>query len=155
MIWQVNMFEATPTVGFQVEEFAKDNLNFTVFDMSGQSRYRTLWEHYFWWVMICSMTGFVWEIILFPPFWWSEAKYHPRLELRQSSAVSELQAALMAHVLVGGYTLCYLGQKGNRLIVIGHYHRKTFPLEEGRRKCNCNAQVFFGERLWKQLPASF
>lgn len=45
---QASTFEATPTVGFQVEEFAKYNLNFTVFDMSGQSRYRTLWEHYFW-----------------------------------------------------------------------------------------------------------
>lgn len=42
------MYEPTPTVGFRVEEFAKDNLNFTIFDMSGQSRYRTLWEHYFW-----------------------------------------------------------------------------------------------------------
>ncbi|CAM9640323.1 unnamed protein product, partial [Discosporangium mesarthrocarpum] len=40
-------FEATPTVGFQEEEFAKDNINFTMIDMSGQSRYRTLWEHYF------------------------------------------------------------------------------------------------------------
>eukprot|EP00904_Undaria_pinnatifida_P001826 jgi/Undpi1/11644/HiC_scaffold_36.g13939.m1 len=40
-------FEPTPTVGFQVQEFAKNNINFTVFDMSGQSRYRTLWEHYF------------------------------------------------------------------------------------------------------------
>ncbi|CAM9548811.1 unnamed protein product [Hapterophycus canaliculatus] len=44
---KASTFEATPTVGFQVQEFAKDNLNFTVFDMSGQSRYRTLWEHYF------------------------------------------------------------------------------------------------------------
>mmetsp|Transcript_14158 Transcript_14158/g.18543 ORF Transcript_14158/g.18543 Transcript_14158/m.18543 type:complete len:186 (-) Transcript_14158:208-765(-) len=40
-------FEATPTVGFQVEEFAKNNLNFTIFDMSGQARYRSLWEHYY------------------------------------------------------------------------------------------------------------
>jgi len=39
--------EVTPTVGFQVEEFSKNNVNFTVFDMSGQSRYRTLWEHYY------------------------------------------------------------------------------------------------------------
>jgi ADP-ribosylation factor-like protein 6 len=37
----------TPTVGFQVEEFKKNNLNFTVYDMSGQSRYRSLWEHYY------------------------------------------------------------------------------------------------------------
>ena len=36
-----------PTVGFAVEQFAKDNINFTVFDMSGQGRYRNLWEHYY------------------------------------------------------------------------------------------------------------
>ena len=40
-------FEVTPTVGYQVEEFTKHNLNFTVLDMSGESRYRTLWEHYY------------------------------------------------------------------------------------------------------------
>jgi ADP-ribosylation factor-like protein 6 len=40
-------FEVTPTVGFQVEEFKKNNINFTVFDMSGQGRYRSLWEHYY------------------------------------------------------------------------------------------------------------
>ena len=39
--------EVTPTVGFSLEEFARDNLNLTVFDMSGQSRYRSLWEHYY------------------------------------------------------------------------------------------------------------
>lgn len=37
----------TPTVGFQVEEFKRNNLNFTVYDMSGQGRYRSLWEHYY------------------------------------------------------------------------------------------------------------
>eukprot|EP01032_Pedospumella_encystans_P037917 gene37917-42944_t len=40
-------FEVTPTVGFQVEEFSKNNVNFTVYDMSGQGRYRNLWEHYY------------------------------------------------------------------------------------------------------------
>ena len=39
--------EVTPTVGFQVEEFRKKNINFTVYDMSGQGRYRNLWEHYY------------------------------------------------------------------------------------------------------------
>ena len=39
--------EVVPTVGFSVEEFAKGNLGFTVFDMSGQGRYRNLWEHYY------------------------------------------------------------------------------------------------------------
>ena len=28
--------EVTPTVGFQVEEFSKNGINFTVYDMSGQ-----------------------------------------------------------------------------------------------------------------------
>jgi ADP-ribosylation factor-like protein 6 len=36
-----------PTVGFAVEEFTKNNISFTVFDMSGQGRYRNLWEHYY------------------------------------------------------------------------------------------------------------
>jgi ADP-ribosylation factor-like protein 6 len=39
--------EVTPTVGFQVEEFSKNDINFTVYDMSGQGRYRSLWEHYY------------------------------------------------------------------------------------------------------------
>ena len=39
--------EVVPTVGFSVEEFSKNGLNFTVFDMSGQGRYRNLWEHYY------------------------------------------------------------------------------------------------------------
>ncbi len=30
-----------------MEEFAKNNLHFTVYDMSGQTRYRSLWEHYY------------------------------------------------------------------------------------------------------------
>ena len=39
--------DIVPTVGFAVETFTKDNLGFTVFDMSGQGRYRNLWEHYY------------------------------------------------------------------------------------------------------------
>ncbi|RHY20698.1 hypothetical protein DYB32_009978, partial [Aphanomyces invadans] len=33
--------EVAPTVGFQVEEFTKYNLSFTVFDMSGQNCHRS------------------------------------------------------------------------------------------------------------------
>eukprot|EP00731_Ephydatia_muelleri_P037258 Em0429g8a len=36
-----------PTIGFNVEVFSHANISFTVFDMSGQGRYRTLWEHYY------------------------------------------------------------------------------------------------------------
>merc|ERR1711998_23948 len=39
--------EIVPTVGFTVEEFQKNGLSFTIFDMSGQGRYRNLWEHYY------------------------------------------------------------------------------------------------------------
>jgi len=39
--------ETVPTVGFSTEEFAKYGINFCAFDMSGQSRYRNLWEHYY------------------------------------------------------------------------------------------------------------
>jgi ADP-ribosylation factor-like protein 6 len=39
--------DIVPTVGFTVEKFETQNLAFTVFDMSGQGRYRNLWEHYY------------------------------------------------------------------------------------------------------------
>ena len=39
--------EIVPTVGFSVEQFSTKALKFQVFDMSGQGRYRTLWEHYY------------------------------------------------------------------------------------------------------------
>lgn len=39
--------DIVPTVGFQIEHFKKNNFNFTVVDMSGQGRYRNLWEHYY------------------------------------------------------------------------------------------------------------
>ncbi|EKX38258.1 hypothetical protein GUITHDRAFT_97017 [Guillardia theta CCMP2712] len=39
--------EVTPTVGFNVEQFSRSNINFTVFDMSGAGKYRSLWEHYY------------------------------------------------------------------------------------------------------------
>ncbi|XP_037542822.1 ADP-ribosylation factor-like protein 6 isoform X2 [Nematolebias whitei] len=39
--------EVVPTIGFNIEKFRSSSLSFTVFDMSGQSRYRSLWEHYY------------------------------------------------------------------------------------------------------------
>jgi len=39
--------DIVPTVGFTVEKVVTNGLNFTVFDMSGQGRYRNLWEHYY------------------------------------------------------------------------------------------------------------
>lgn len=39
--------EVTPTVGFNVDEFSKGGLSFTVFDMSGAGRYRNLWEQHY------------------------------------------------------------------------------------------------------------
>ena len=39
--------EMVATVGFLVEKFKYGNVNFTMFDMSGQGRYRNLWEHYY------------------------------------------------------------------------------------------------------------
>ena len=44
---KASVTEVVPTVGFQVETFTKDNINFTIFDMSGQGRYRSLWEQYY------------------------------------------------------------------------------------------------------------
>lgn len=39
--------EIVPTIGFAVEKFKYRNLSFTAFDMSGQGRYRNLWQHYY------------------------------------------------------------------------------------------------------------
>ncbi|GLG93683.1 hypothetical protein R5R35_012981 [Gryllus longicercus] len=39
--------EIVATVGFNVEKFRNKNVGFTAFDMSGQGRYRDLWEHYY------------------------------------------------------------------------------------------------------------
>jgi ADP-ribosylation factor-like protein 6 len=44
---QSSIDEIPPTVGFTVEKFSKSKLSFTAFDMSGQGKYRDLWEHYF------------------------------------------------------------------------------------------------------------
>jgi ADP-ribosylation factor-like protein 6 len=44
---QAKTIEVTPTVGFTIEEFSKNNISFTVYDMSGQGRYRSLWEYYY------------------------------------------------------------------------------------------------------------
>lgn len=38
--------ETVPTVGFSCETFNYKKVQVTAFDMSGQSRYRSLWEHY-------------------------------------------------------------------------------------------------------------
>lgn len=39
--------ETQVTVGFQVETFKHGSTHFTMFDMSGQGKYRNLWEHYY------------------------------------------------------------------------------------------------------------
>jgi len=39
--------ETVPTIGVSTEEFQKNGVNFVAFDMSGQGRYRNLWEHYY------------------------------------------------------------------------------------------------------------
>ena len=39
--------EVAPTVGFNVDEFSSGPLAFTVFDMSGAGRYRSLWEQHY------------------------------------------------------------------------------------------------------------
>lgn len=39
--------DIVPTVGFSVDKFTNSSINFTVFDMSGQGKYRNLWEYYY------------------------------------------------------------------------------------------------------------
>lgn len=36
-----------PTVGYNIEEFSSGGLQFSCFDMSGQSRYRDLWRRFY------------------------------------------------------------------------------------------------------------
>lgn len=36
-----------PTLGFNTEKILAKTLTFTTYDMSGQSKYRSLWEHYY------------------------------------------------------------------------------------------------------------
>lgn len=36
-----------PTIGFTMETFSHSSICFSTFDMSGQGRYRNLWEHYY------------------------------------------------------------------------------------------------------------
>ena len=39
--------DITPTVGFGEENFTKNEIDFTAFDMSGQSKYRGIWEQFY------------------------------------------------------------------------------------------------------------
>ena len=39
--------EIAATVGYSIETFTKSKINFTAMDMSGQGKYRTLWEKYY------------------------------------------------------------------------------------------------------------
>lgn len=49
---QTQTEDIVPTIGFTVEKFKSTSVNFTVFDMSGQGKYRNLWEHYYKWVTV-------------------------------------------------------------------------------------------------------
>ena len=40
----VDVHEVVPTVGFSTETFSRGTVDFTIFDMSGDSKYRGLWE---------------------------------------------------------------------------------------------------------------
>ena len=44
LLRKASAHEVNPTVGFAMEGFEKNNLSFTVFDMSGQGRYRDIWQ---------------------------------------------------------------------------------------------------------------
>lgn len=44
---ETQTMDIVPTVGFTVEKFKTKSLQLTAFDMSGQGRYRNLWEHYY------------------------------------------------------------------------------------------------------------
>lgn len=44
---EAKSLDIVPTIGFSVEKFKSSSLAITAFDMSGQGRYRTLWEQYY------------------------------------------------------------------------------------------------------------
>eukprot|EP00842_Homolaphlyctis_polyrhiza_P003546 jgi/Hompol1/4192/HPOL_006975-RA len=44
---QSTPIEIVPTIGFTVESFTQHKISFTVFDMSGQGKFRDLWATYF------------------------------------------------------------------------------------------------------------
>lgn len=44
---EAKLQEMVPTIGFNVEKFKHQSLEFTAFDMSGQGRYRDLWGAYY------------------------------------------------------------------------------------------------------------
>ena len=44
MIFVEASLETVPTVGLTTEEFTKNGIRFTATDMSGQTKYRSLWE---------------------------------------------------------------------------------------------------------------
>lgn len=50
ILYQMNLGEnivTLPTVGFNVETVQYKNVNFTVWDVGGQDRIRSLWKHYY------------------------------------------------------------------------------------------------------------
>ena len=57
--------EIAATVGFKVETFSKSKIDFTVFDMSGQGKYRSLWEKYYDESEVCTVLILilVWAVI--------------------------------------------------------------------------------------------
>ncbi|KAJ3387364.1 ADP-ribosylation factor-like protein 6 [Lobulomyces angularis] len=44
---KISPIDVVPTVGFTISQFNKKNVHITCFDMSGQGKYRDLWEHYY------------------------------------------------------------------------------------------------------------
>eukprot|EP00753_Platysulcus_tardus_P020983 PLAT8548.1.p1 GENE.PLAT8548.1~~PLAT8548.1.p1 ORF type:complete len:189 (+),score=70.12 PLAT8548.1:25-591(+) len=76
----------TPTVGFSVEEFSKGSLAFTVFDMSGASGFRSLWEQYY-----CDISAIIFVV-------------DSTDRVRMCVAKDELQE-LLAHADIGSRTV--------------------------------------------------
>lgn len=44
---ETQSIDIVPTIGYNLEHFSCKGLAFSAFDMSGQSRYRTLWSNYY------------------------------------------------------------------------------------------------------------
>jgi small GTP-binding protein len=50
ILYKLKLDEAictVPTIGFNVEQVKYENLTITIWDMGGQEKIRTLWQHYF------------------------------------------------------------------------------------------------------------
>jgi len=89
ILYQLNLGEKVvtlPTVGFNVETVTYKNINFTVWDVGGQDRIRSLWKHYY-----INTDALIWVV---------DAVDHVRMELAREELHKVLSDDLLQDVKV-------------------------------------------------------